>query len=152
MVQKLQELFRAGTVRLSGGPGAFALYQFDRREVLRYTARDRINAYRRVLGDALDRRSELGDLTRGNGGGFHPRVPADIDAEVEAAADGIRQAVEELTELGVQVKDLDTGLVDFPALRHGEEVLLCWQLGEDEIGWWHTLDGGFAGRRPLPLD
>jgi hypothetical protein len=50
VVQKLQELFRAGTVRLSGGPGAFALYQFDRREVLRYTMRDRINAYRRVLG------------------------------------------------------------------------------------------------------
>jgi hypothetical protein len=50
VVQKLQELFRAGTVRLSGGAGAFALYQFDRREVLRYTTRDRINAYRRVLG------------------------------------------------------------------------------------------------------
>jgi hypothetical protein len=50
VVQKLQELFRAGTVRLSGGPGAFALYQFDRREVLRYTMKDRIAAYRRVLG------------------------------------------------------------------------------------------------------
>jgi hypothetical protein len=50
VVQKLQELFRAGTVRLSGGTGAFALYQFDRREVLRYTMRDRINAYRRVFG------------------------------------------------------------------------------------------------------
>ena len=50
VVQKLQELFRAGTVRLSGGAGAFALYQFDRREVLRYTMRDRINAYRRVFG------------------------------------------------------------------------------------------------------
>ncbi|MEI6431067.1 MAG: hypothetical protein WCP07_02695, partial [bacterium] len=50
VVQKLQELFRAGAVRLSGGPGAFALYQFDRREVLRYTSRDRIMAYRRILG------------------------------------------------------------------------------------------------------
>jgi hypothetical protein len=50
VVQKLQELFRAGTVRLSGGPGAFALYQFDRREVLRYTMRDRIAAYRRIFG------------------------------------------------------------------------------------------------------
>jgi hypothetical protein len=50
VMQKLQELFRAGTVRLSGGPGAFALYQFDRREVLRYTSRDRLAAYRRVLG------------------------------------------------------------------------------------------------------
>jgi hypothetical protein len=50
VVQKLQELFRAGTVRLSGGEGAFALYQFDRRQVLRYTERDRISAYRRVFG------------------------------------------------------------------------------------------------------
>src|SRR6202044_4093222 len=50
VVQKLQELFRAGTVRLSGGQGAFALYQFDRRQVLRYTHRDRIAAYRRVFG------------------------------------------------------------------------------------------------------
>src|SRR5205809_5278372 len=50
VVQKLQELFRAGTVRLSGGAGAFALYHFDRREVLRYTMTDRINAYRRVFG------------------------------------------------------------------------------------------------------
>jgi hypothetical protein len=50
VVRKLQELFRAGTVRLSGGPGAFALYQFDRREVLRYTTNDRINAYRRLFG------------------------------------------------------------------------------------------------------
>jgi hypothetical protein len=50
VVQKLQELFKGGTIRLSGGPGAFALYQFDRREVLRYTLRDRLTAYRRVLG------------------------------------------------------------------------------------------------------
>jgi hypothetical protein len=50
VVQRLQELFRAGTVRLSAGPGAYSLYQFDRREVLRYTNRDRLSAYRRVLG------------------------------------------------------------------------------------------------------
>ena len=50
------------------------------------------------------------------------------------------------------VKDLDTGLVDFPALHEGEEVLLCWQLGEDEVAHWHGVDEGFAGRKPLPLD
>jgi hypothetical protein len=50
VVQRLQDLFRAGTVRLSAGSGAYALYQFDRREVLRYTQRDRLSAYRRVLG------------------------------------------------------------------------------------------------------
>jgi hypothetical protein len=50
------------------------------------------------------------------------------------------------------VKDLDTGLVDFPALHKGEEVLLCWQFGEDEVTHWHGVDEGFAGRKPLPLD
>jgi hypothetical protein len=52
----------------------------------------------------------------------------------------------------VQVKDLDRGLVDFPALHDGEEVLLCWQVGEDEVAYWHGVDEGFAGRKPLPLD
>jgi hypothetical protein len=60
--------------------------------------------------------------------------------------------VDEITSHGAQVKDLDSGLVDFPALHRGETVLLCWQVGEDEIAWWHRVDDGFAGRRPLPLD
>lgn len=59
--------------------------------------------------------------------------------------------MDEIQALGVLVKDLDTGLVDFPALRGGEEVLLCWQLGEDEIRYWHGLEEGFAGRKELPL-
>jgi hypothetical protein len=50
------------------------------------------------------------------------------------------------------VKDLDRGLVDFPALHRGEEVLLCWQVGEGEVAYWHGLEEGFAGRKPLPLD
>ena len=50
------------------------------------------------------------------------------------------------------VKDLDRGLVDFPALREGEEVLLCWQVGEDEVAFWHGLDEGFAGRKALPFE
>jgi hypothetical protein len=56
----------------------------------------------------------------------------------------------ELEALGVQLKDFDRGLVDFPSLRDGRVVLLCWQLGEgDELEWWHDLDAGFAGRTPL---
>jgi hypothetical protein len=57
--------------------------------------------------------------------------------------------VERLQALGVQVKDLDRGLVDFPALRDGEEVLLCWQVGEEVVAYWHGVDEGFAGRKPL---
>ena len=56
----------------------------------------------------------------------------------------------ELEALGVQLKDFERGLVDFPSLRDGRIVLLCWQLGEgDELEWWHDVDAGFAGRTPL---
>ena len=56
----------------------------------------------------------------------------------------------ELYELGIQLKDYSRGLIDFPSMRDGRVVLLCWQLGEDEhIEWWHELEAGFAGRQPL---
>jgi hypothetical protein len=71
---------------------------------------------------------------------------------VERVAGELAATIDEVTELGVQVKDVEEGLVDFPALRRGETVLLCWKLGEDEIRYWHTLDGGFAGRQELPLE
>jgi len=58
--------------------------------------------------------------------------------------------VGQLEELGVQLKDYERGLVDFPSLRDGRVVLLCWQWGEgDHIEWWHDLEAGFAGRQPL---
>ena len=58
--------------------------------------------------------------------------------------------IAELEGLGVQLKDFERGLVDFPSLREGRVVLLCWQLGEgDELEWWHDVDAGFAGRTPL---
>jgi hypothetical protein len=59
---------------------------------------------------------------------------------------------EELTrvkDLGGEVKDMDTGLVDFPGKRGDEEILLCWRLGERKLGYWHTVEAGFAGRRPI---
>ena len=56
----------------------------------------------------------------------------------------------ELDKLGVQMKDFERGLIDFPSLRDGRVVLLCWQLGEgNEVEWWHDVDAGFAGRTPL---
>ena len=56
----------------------------------------------------------------------------------------------EINELGVQLKDYTRGLIDFPAMREGRVVLLCWQLGDgDEIEWWHEVEAGFAGRKPL---
>ena len=110
---------------------------------------ERMVEQRREVVHQLERKQELGGLTQTNGGGFPPRLPSEIDKALDAAAGELKRTIEELTELGVQIKDLDSGLVDFPSYRDGEEILLCWQLGEDEIAWWHTVDGGFAGRRPL---
>ena len=63
----------------------------------------------------------------------------------------IADCAERIEGAGAQVKSLEEGLIDFPALRGEEEVLLCWKLGEDEISYWHRADEGFAGRKPLPL-
>ena len=62
----------------------------------------------------------------------------------------IHALLREVAEFGIEVKDLDNGLIDFRAQRGGEEVYLCWRLGEgDRIDWWHPIEGGFAARRPL---
>jgi len=61
----------------------------------------------------------------------------------------LSRALAELDAVDVVLRDVDRGLVDFPAIRDGEEIYLCWLLEEDEIGFWHDPDAGFAGRRPL---
>jgi hypothetical protein len=107
---------------------------------------------RRAHVEALERQEELEGRIRGNGGGIPPAELAEAAAEVDRQARSLARTVDDIVELGVEVKDLDEGLVDFPALRGGETVLLCWQLGEDEIAYWHSPEDGFAGRRPLPFD
>jgi hypothetical protein len=71
------------------------------------------------------------------------------EAKRQRLGERIARELGELQELGVLMKDLDRGLCDFYALKGDQLVFLCWQLGEREITHWHTLDGGFAGRRPL---
>ena len=113
---------------------------------------EQLVATRQEHAAALERQEELEQKIRGNGGGIPPAELAQATAEVDAVARRLARLVDEITAHGAQVKDLDSGLIDFPARHHGETVLLCWQLGEAEIAWWHRVDDGFAGRRPLPLD
>jgi hypothetical protein len=112
---------------------------------------ERMVEHRRALNAALERQERLTATIGGNGGAISPQEMAEVQAEIENEATGIAHCINGLQELGVLVKDLDMGLVDFPALRQGEEVLLCWRLGEDEVGYWHGLEEGFAGRKELPL-
>ncbi len=70
-------------------------------------------------------------------------------AEREKAIQRVKDALAEIDAIGVQVKDLDMGLLDFPCVVEGRTVLLCWKLGEKTISFWHGADEGFAGRKPI---
>jgi hypothetical protein len=71
--------------------------------------------------------------------------------ELNSALAYLYKAIEELESLGVVIKSIDEGLVDFPAKRFDEDVWLCWKVGEDEVKFWHGKDEGFMGRKPLPV-
>lgn len=68
---------------------------------------------------------------------------------LEEAVRALDASLERITSLGCEVKGIDQGLIDFPSLREGREVYLCWRLGEEQISYWHELHGGLAGRQPL---
>jgi hypothetical protein len=84
-------------------------------------------------------------------GGMHVNVAqaARRRGEREKAQEESKDTLAEIEEIGVQVKDLEQGLLDFPSTIDGRPVLLCWKLGEKEIGFWHSPEDGFAGRKPL---
>jgi hypothetical protein len=113
---------------------------------------ERMVAHRRKLALATVRHARIAAKIATNGGGVRPGEVDRLQAEIDAEAGEVVRSVEELQALGLLVKDLDEGLVDFPALRGDEEVLLCWHLGEDEVAFWHSVEDGFAGRRPLPIE
>ena len=113
-----------------------------------------------VLIDAISFRQRLAELDGDLGqtasrillmGGM--QVPyeklARARAERERTAQTLREAIERIEASGCVVKDLDVGLLDFPAMVNNEEVYLCWRLGEDRIRFWHRQDEGFAGRKPI---
>ena len=109
---------------------------------------DRIGPMLEKLRDAKQRllddeaREVLTEASVTNGGGGPGRQVGEAFLEV-------RQILVELTEAGIVVRDVDRGLIDFPALRDGDEVYLCWELGEERVAWWHDVESGYGDRRPL---
>lgn len=94
----------------------------------------------RLSDDGFD--SEFSTLAELTGGAFPG--PGHAAAALEVAL-----GFDQLEEMDVVVRDLERGLIDFPSLLGGQEVYLCWLLGEPSVGHWHAVEGGFAGRRPL---
>jgi hypothetical protein len=117
-------------------------------EELRPVAEEMVE-HRRELVEAQARRATLGAQAASNGGDLTPSDFAVADEDLEQAATALARCVERIQAAGVLVKDLDRGLLDFPALRDDEEILLCWLVGEDDIRYWHGLEEGFAGRKEI---
>ncbi len=96
-------------------------------------------------------RAELEEIqaqAMGNGHHLYDRILR-LQQEIASSMPRLREALEELQPFGCELKDPEIGLIDFLSLRDGEEVYLCWRLGEQRISFWHYLHTGFAGRQPL---
>jgi hypothetical protein len=122
----------------------------------RYFTLDEANALleelRPLVGRMLEVRQQLLNLqpelepvlrkVLGNGGN-------QVASQAAVYFEELRELVERIQASGVELKDINSGLLDFRSLRGGREVYLCWRYGEDEISFWHDIDAGFAGRQPL---
>ena len=108
---------------------------------------ERMVELRARLAELEDEQREVVRIVAGNGSGEgvgDARTP-----EFAKLARELQEVVDELSLIGVQLKDADTGLLDFPAVRDGEDVLLCWRVGEEAVEFWHSLEDGYAGRRRI---
>jgi hypothetical protein len=119
-------------------------YTIEQADAARPWVSERLERMRDAVARLSDdeARAALEQIESADGGSFPGREVAEALLEFHAA-------LSELEQLEVVVRDLERGLVDFPAIRDGEEVYLCWVEGESEIGFWHRPDAGFAGRQPL---
>jgi hypothetical protein len=108
---------------------------------------ERMVELRARLGELEAEQREVVRIVAGNGSGEgvgDARTP-----EFAKLARELQDVLDELTSIGIQLKDADTGLLDFPAIREGEDVLLCWSVGEPAVEWWHGLEDGYAGRQRI---
>ena len=106
---------------------------------------ERMIEIRARLGELESEQREAVRIVAGNGHGN--AVGEARSPEFNGLVAELEECVDRLSELGVQVKDVESGLLDFPSSRDGADVLLCWRVGEESVEWWHGLEDGFAGRR-----
>ncbi len=147
-------------------PGVTTFYTLDR-------ANERLREVRPILEDLQARRGELvalrdrlhaatlAEVPDGANGSLVDDALTDaagapgpgsgrvLAARIQAVIDQMQAAVERLDAWDVTLRDIETGLIDFPALVAGRQVWLCWRLGEGDVAWWHELSAGVAGRRSL---
>lgn len=139
-------------------------YTIDAAEARLPDVRDVLEALRDQRADLVAMRDRVVERMRaiestapagaGPGGGEPPSAETDatlrnLRLRMQGVIDQMSAGVARIDEWGITLRDIETGLIDFPALVNGRPICLCWRLGEERIEWWHDLDAGFGGRRPL---
>ena len=126
----------------------------------RYFAIDEANEVlgeaRPVLEELRDDRDRVAEIQAAlqreretNGSAEHAEQLAEREQELREVVRRMQSAVAQIDEWGITLREIGTGLIDFPALANGRPIWLCWRLGEDDIGWWHETNEGFDSRHPL---
>lgn len=126
------------------------MFTLDEALALLPTVRQLISEIQDAKQDLDTQSRELDRLLGLSGGNGH--LAADVAStrqSVRLAGARLEGLMRELDDLGVELKGIEEGLVDFPSEREGRVVLLCWRVGEETIAWWHEIESGFAGRQPL---
>lgn len=128
------------------------LFTIEEAEALLPQLREILADMQRCKAAIDDVRGDLGQAAQSATGNGHVRDEASLAEKrrrAESFVEQLNQGLAKINELGVELKDIDQGLLDFPHEREGRVVNLCWKLGEARIEWWHEIDSGFAGRQPL---
>ena len=108
----------------------------------------RLQTRRRRLDEVQGQLAELAVKAAANGNLLEEEVHA-TQREAQRLDDELNKLIAKINDLGCELEDVGQGLVDFPAMRDGREVHLCWRLGEEKVAFWHELEAGFGGRQPL---
>lgn len=128
------------------------LFTLDEAEALLPSLRDALAEMQRCKREIDAARTALAEVAGHSSGNGHLTNQDELAAtrrRAEALVDELNTHLAAINEQGIEVKDLEAGLLDFPSEQDGRVVYLCWRIGEDRITWWHELDAGFAGRQPL---
>jgi hypothetical protein len=135
--------FAPGSVRPSRPKRRFTLAEANRS----------LSLVQRVVGDIVQTHAQAmklqHELERQSAGRNQPPAAAPVQAQLDACMNRLEDFVDELSEIGCELKDYQMGLIDFVGRHDGRDVYLCWKLGEEQITHWHEIDSGFAGRQSV---
>lgn len=123
-------------------PWASTIYTLEEAQALLPELRERLVALRDAFADLAGHQEFVRSLSPRNGSEEQPGAGSDLSQKVA-------EQLAWFNDDGIMVRDVEQGLVDFPAKRDGEDILLCWKLGEESVAFWHYPDTGFEGRQPL---